>query len=661
MNSKLIELAFAGVVLGLATSVRAATVELSVSTVDELTNALATVTSDTGNDYVITLKAATYDLTTVDPMCATALLDVSTTATKRSLTIQGDSESSREDIVLDAKGTGRIIQIAWATEGSCTLKHLTLSNGHGGSGSAVYINKDSTYNFRDCVFRGNVGEGAGALTSANKSHVVEFYDCLIKNTYITGNYNGSLFSHPTLLSGCTFHANTNNCQQSKALIPLSSSATVTNCVFTENAIPGQWSTGGILRMSGGLVVCCAFTNNTASAGSGGGGALCLAGKTNVRKCTFHGNKYTASRSSGAAIYSTSSANSDAAISECEFTGNQATSTSSVGGAIGSFQGLITNCTFYGNEAYYGGAVYNCSNVVDCVFANNNSCGNTGSYGGGAAYMSVISDSVVTNNTAVYQAGGFYDCRVFRSVVGNNRATYQPTQKITEGILCYYEDCELIGGSPFGTCFNNCGFNRCYLHDYCSTNSALGNGYGYFIAGRIAITNCLFKNIYASRFVNDYAQDYDNAMINSTLVDCTYDVLAKDGKGDALSMAFVNNLFQGITAQSLGADDDDVGRLCSGMVFTNNFLYTTKDIDGSGNMNRAVDATLKPSLMLERDPEHPYAPRRRSVLVGAGVVQEWMADTVDMAGNARLADGKVSIGAYETTEHAPPPGMIVVVR
>lgn len=657
MRSKLIKLVVVGTMLGCASSVCAETVNLSVSTVEGLTNALATVTADPDNAYVVTLAAKTYDLTTVDPMCELALLDVSTTKS-RSLTIQGDPEADREDIVLDAKGASRIIRLSW--EGWCTLKHLTLKSGKGGAGSAVYIDHYSSYTFRDCVFRDNVGVGGGALTSANKSQDTKFYDCLIENTYITGTSKGSLFTHPTILSGCTFRANTNNCDQSKALISLSSSSTVTNCVFTENSVPGRWSTGGTLQVVGGVVARCAFTNNTAGANAGGGAALCLAGKTDVKNCTFHGNRYTVSKSFGAAIYSTSDANVNAVISGCTFTENRATLTGSMGGAIASFQGLITNCTFSGNEAYYGGAVYNCSNVVDCVFTSNNSSGDSGQNGGGAAYKSVICDSIVTNNTAFYQAGGLCDCRIYRSVIGGSRATDSPTQRTQEGIECYYEDCEFIGGSPFGTCFADCGFNRCYLHDYCSTNATLGSGWGYFIRGRIAVTNCLFKNIYASRFYNGCASNFDNVMINSTLVDCTYNQLATKGEGDSLSMAVVNNLFQGIKTLDWGSDDD-VGSLFAGMTFTNNFLSTTQKIVGSGNLNCKVDKTLDPKLMLERDPAHPYAPRRRSVLVGAGVVQDWMTNTVDLAGQERLTDGKVAIGAYETTDRGPFPGLVLIVR
>ena len=236
----------------------------------------------------------------------------------------------------------------------------------------------------------------------------------------------------------------------------------------------------------------------------------------------------------------------------------------------------------------------------------------------------------------------------------------PTDRTQEGEESYYEDCEFIGGSPFGTCFNHCGFNRCSLHDYCFTNATYGTGYGYFIGGRIAITNCLFKDIYTGRLISSYSPNFANAMINSTVVDCTYNWLATESSGSTLSMAFVNNLFQGIKTQSW-ANDDDIGQIYPSMTFTNNFISTTQPIVGSGNLNCKSDKTLKANLMGERDPEHPYAPRRRSVLVGAGVVQDWMTGAVDLAGQERLTDGKVAIGAYETTDRGPFPGLTVIVK
>ena len=281
---------------------------------------------------------------------------------------------------------------------------------------------------------------------------------------------------------------------------------------------------------------------------------------------------------------------------------------------------------------------------------------------GAIYANggLIVDSVFTNNYAGSSTGGgAFDCRLYRCVIGNNYATRSRTERTQEGTSTYYEDCEMIGGSPFGVCFNNCGFNRCHLHDYSMTNATYGTGYGYFISGKIAITNCLFRNIYTSRFTSNYAWNFDNAMVNSTLVDCTYDWLTTDCSGEGtLSMTFVNNLFQGIKTRTW-AHDDDVGQVFNGMVFKNNFISTSLKITGEGNLNCKTDPQLKAKLMGDRDPERPYGPRHNSVLVGAGVVKDWMSEATDFDGHPRLSGGKVAIGAFESVE--PILGALLILR
>jgi hypothetical protein len=58
-------------------------------------------------------------------------------------------------------------------------------------------------------------------------------------------------------------------------------------------------------------------------------------------------------------------------------------------------------------------------------------------------------------------------------------------------------------------------------------------------------------------------------------------------------------------------------------------------------------------------EHPLTPKLSSPLVGAGMVMPWMSDAADFAGNPRLRDGKVDIGAYQCW--LDPDGFIFKIR
>ena len=652
-------------------SLRAEPLEVQVESVEELTNALNVASVRTDKDLMtITLKAGVYDLSAIEPMSANGLLSVTSVRdTNLKLTIQGDPDARREEIVIDAGGKGRALYVDYFTNASVLFQHFTIRNGFStGSGAALRVAGWAYFTYRDCAFICNRGNGASAVVYPFQGNWHKFYDCLFESNLTEGNAGSGGVIYPShandLVSGCRFVANTNWCDSCNGGV-IRSSCMITNSAFVGNVFGnkagtlGRWGYAGAVYANGGLIVDSVFTNNYAGS-STGGGAIALYGVADIVNCDFYGNYTDKQAYNGSAILcaTTNSGMTNAVISGCTFTANRATGFSA-SGAVASFQGLITNCTFLANQSYYGGAVYNCSNVVDCVFAGNHSSGDSGSYGGGAAYRSVIYDSVITNNSATYQVGGAFDCRLYRCVIGNNYATGSRTQRTQEGTSTYYEDCEMIGGSPFGVCFNNCGFNRCHLHDYSLTNATHGTGYGYFISGKIAITNCLFRNIYTGRFTSGYAWNYDNTVINSTLIDCTYDWLSTDSSGEGtLSMTFVNNLFQGIKTRTW-AHDDDVGQVFAGMIFKNNFMSTTLKIPGEGNLNCKTDPLLKAKLMGDRDPERPYGPRHNSVLVGAGVVQDWMSEATDFDGHPRLSGGKVAIGAFESIE--PVPGAILILR
>ena len=57
-------------------------------------------------------------------------------------------------------------------------------------------------------------------------------------------------------------------------------------------------------------------------------------------------------------------------------------------------------------------------------------------------------------------------------------------------------------------------------------------------------------------------------------------------------------------------------------------------------------------------EHPYTPNLKSPLREYGMVLDWMVDAIDLAGNLRLRDGKVDVGAYQCW--LMPTGLILLV-
>lgn len=127
----------------------------------------------------------------------------------------------------------------------------------------------------------------------------------------------------------------------------SSSPTVRNCIFHDNA--ANVIGGGLISdgHSSPAIINCTFSSNTAQ----GGGGLCDYSSTStIRGCTFIGNTTTGSWGGGGIFSHDSSPN----ISDCWFTNNTATT---YGGGIknGNSTPVITGCTFGWNSADISGS------------------------------------------------------------------------------------------------------------------------------------------------------------------------------------------------------------------------------------------------------------------------------------------------------------------
>ena len=625
--------------------------EYPVSTLEELTNALNTV-SRTSGEAIVTIAEGVYDLSEMAKMHSAAMLSVSNGALGRKVTIQGDPAKTRDQIVLDAGRSGRVIRVyAYGnTTTVVTLRNLTIKNGYtSGECGGVKTENWGRFNFENCVFEGN--QSIQRSSAAGGTSDRYFTNCLFRRNICGGGYgSGGVIDGPKSVVGCTFELNGVYGDQIKGAV-VSASCQITNCVFDSNCNTGQWGCASAVYLTGsGSIVDCVLTNNYFGTSTTEGGAVEITGSGSVVDCRFYKNK---SGEYGAAIRYKATG-TPGIISGCKFIGNSLSGNKS-GGAVALFPGLITNCTFIGNQAYYGGAVSFCSNIVDCMFAENVAIGNDGVQNGGAGYMSVFKDSIITNNSGTYMSGAFSKCSAYRCKIGDNKVVNSQSQRTVEANDSYFEDCELFGLRYFGTGWFNCGFNRCAVQD----NVFVG-GYGYMIGGTLSVTNTLFLRNEMYRMFNSYAANYDNTIVNCTFVSNKYDILAHSASGASATLRVFNNLFVG-TKTRTWTTDDDVGEAYAGSVFSNNYLKTSQPIIGGDNIDAKSASAPKPRLMMDRDPLHPYAPDRKSVLNGAGLVEDWMADAIDLAGNERLSDGRVAIGAYETTDRGPLPGFGIIFR
>ena len=625
--------------------------EYTASTLEELTNALNSASRASG-EAIVTIAEGVYDLSEMAKMHSAAMLSVSNGALGRKVTIQGDPAKTRDQIVLDAGRKGRVMRVyAYGnTTAVVTLRNLTIKNGYAsGECGGVVTENYGRFNFENCVFEGN--HATVRSSAAGGSGDRYFTNCLFKRNICGGDYGGGgVINDPKGVVGCTFVENGAYGDQIKGAV-VNASCQITNCVFDSNCNTGRWGCASAVYLAGsGRVVDCTFTNNYFGTSTSEAGAVEIVGEGSVIGSRFFRNR---AGGAGAAIRYNASVTNPGTISGCTFVSNSI-SGSANGGAIALFPGLITNCTFIGNSAYYGGAVYKCTNIVDCIFLGNCSHANDGVQNGGAGYISVFRDCVITNNVGTYMCGAFSKCSAYRCKIGDNKVVNSQSEHTVEANDSYFEDCELFGLRYFGTGWLNCGFNRCVVRDNVFTG-----GYGYMIGGTLSVTNTLFLRNEMYRMFNNSAADYDNTIVSCTFVSNKYDILVHPASGTATMRVF-NNLFVG-TKTRTWTSNDDLGQVFAGSVFSNNYISTSQPYIGGSNINARASGAPKPRLMMDRDPLHPYAPDRKSVLLGAGLVEDWMADALDLAGNERLSDGKVAIGAYETTDRGPFPGFSIIFR
>ena len=129
-----------------------------------------------------------------------------------------------------------------------------------------------------------------------------------------------------------------------------------------------------------------------------------------------------------------------------------------------------------------------------------------------------------------------------------------------------------------------------------------------------------------------------------------------------ALACVNTVFlAGETANELG-DVRDFNKTGSRVVLSN-CVYGVAMYGGVTKADGFEDSECDAigsiaNARFRNSGEHPFAPGPRSPLRGAGLVMDWMADGVDLAGNQRLFKGVVDAGCYQ---YWPSGGMIIWFR
>ncbi|MBQ2625524.1 MAG: InlB B-repeat-containing protein [Kiritimatiellae bacterium] len=250
---------------------------------------------------------------------------------------------------------------------------------------------------------------------------------------------------------------------------------------------------------------------------------------------------------------------------------------------GVYGGFATNCVFQCNEALEHGGGVNGSSLYGCIVTNNVSWQN----GGGVRAGTVIK-SVIVGNESYGWGGGAYGATIYDSEITSNKSTIHG------------------GGTSSGKCYN------CIIAD----NECGRWGGGVF---RGELQNCI---VYGNKAPNENGGGIASAIaINSTIYDNSC-----GGRGGGVS----SELWDGVPSatnfncivygNTAGTDNEIDTRVMSFNCYTNDPHFIRAE---------AGDFRL----------------RYNSPCINAGN-NAYVTNTVDFAGNARIDNNTVDIGAYE---------------
>ena len=438
--------------------------------------------------------------------------------------------------------------------------------------------------------------------------------------------------------------------------------TVKNLTFTggnaNDKANSGYDYGGAFSTTGGTApVCqnCIFTNNFARRY---GGAVAYVVCTD---CRFYNNQVTGYSGYGGAGY-------DGKYTRCHFSGNTAIGDGyACGGAL--YQANLVSCsTAVCNRASHkGGALYQCKNIVDSYLGYNAAATtvNVNSRGGAASDCGTLTNCVVEYNMASSYAHGICN----GSAVGSTfRFNGNAHHGVDGSLVGRFEKCTFVGSSV-----RDAELYDCHVHSVSSRIHVTGNVYfgdrmadnTYALIDIALMRNTLVNDVWLTNAVNN-ALFYSNGeqpmrVENCTIADNVYQHMLRYYNIANNSATFVNTAIVRNRTHNRAAIRDLSGYEARYVSLTNCIMGVTNLVQHSscGFVDcKVLGENWNPAFI--GDGDHPYSTKARSRLCSAGRILSWMTeDSVDLAGNARVRDGKVDVGCYQCW--LMPVGMSLKVR
>ncbi|MBR3222770.1 MAG: hypothetical protein IKF72_11155 [Kiritimatiellae bacterium] len=478
----------------------------------------------------------------------------------------------------------------------------------------------------DCVIENcsaTTGGGAGGIFLNNSSKAPTIERTVIRNCSATdcadtcaggiasaGGKGGSERIVDCVISNCTTTG-----KGGGAFLSLGPSALVSGITFALcHAIRG----GGVLVMDGtGAFENCSFSGNSSNSGDNGGGALVTSTAcVSFRDCCFSGNV----AGKGGAVYCTSQ--SRVSVAGCDFSSNNADD----GGAFyltGLASASLSNCTFTLNHSGYGGAAAFEQDeggyfvFTNCVFASNVST----KYGGAVSCCRANytgSDGTASSLKGMY--GEFYGCTFTNNVASD-----------CGGALFHRENnSSRNSGTPL------------ILRNSLFANNRVTTAGNYHCGGAI------------------YLLSYDKPVVDSCTITCN-DV--KSGGSNQFGAGFynrwscsiINTIIAGNTMNGEPEGANDWFRSGATITASHSCAYPAPS---PYNQFTAANSCVTVSPKFADFAKGDFTLRGSSPCKDTALLEQWMANAFDLAGNARVMGAGPNMGCYEAIVRL---GMILSFR
>ena len=534
---------------------------------------------------------------------------------------------------------------------------LVLKSGTYKLDEAIAFNGTSA-GYNPTIVRGETGDPKDVVLDAQgKSEVMR----VGRNVLVAGitikNGNNKTASLSTRAAGVRVGYNTD----------LDTLSVVSNCVvtcctnaFTETTTNSSGTVifgGAVCVYDTGLLVDSYVTNNTAAYRSGG---VVLKNGV-VRRCTISDNW---GPLGGGGVFC--ERYSSSVLADSTISGNACnTETISAGGGVSCYLAgsslVVTNCTIAENKSAYGGGldlvssstatcldcrfvrneatkrgggmrVYGEAKGVfrDCVFEENSTTG-ADDYGGGGCCVyrqsvdgfASISNCVFRNNSSATRGGGFSGgwSDITRAELVGCIITNNSSERQGAGVMIRDNQT----GSGCSAVLRNC------LVAFNSSAQAEGGGV-YFVATNGVLDSCTIvsNSVKSAKSGAGLYHRYGGAVTNC--------VIAFNMQGSSMESGSSWCL-------NVGTPSDAYRNCCVWPAVADVFLAE----NGCKNKDpKFVDAANGDFRLSQGSP-----------CVGAGMMEDWMADAFDLAGENRVLNGVPDIGCYESP--FLPPGFMLIFR